>query len=85
MTNPNDLWTKLPEGFRTELISAWHTVLSAMVVELGVQLSLNQDVLTTMAFSKSLLLAMGAAIIRSGVKAGMQFLGTFLKPSDDAV
>lgn len=65
-------WGQLPASTRAEVQSVWHTFLSAALVELGVQFTTHQDVFTTVAFTKGMLLAMLAAVIRAGVKAVFQ-------------
>lgn len=73
-----EYWQKLPERARTELVSASHTVVSAMVVELGIQLSANQDVFTSGQFTKAGIVALVAAVVRSGLKAGVSFVASQL-------
>lgn len=63
------LWGKLSPKWQEEITSAWHTFFTASVIEIGVQWSANQATFSTGAISKELLIAIGAAVLRSGVKA----------------
>lgn len=66
------LWAKIPAKWQLEIASAWHTFITAAILELGVEFTANQSAITTGDITKDALLAIGAAVIRSGVKAVFQ-------------
>lgn len=60
------LWNKMSIRLQKELISAGHTIVAAMVIEVGIQLNSYSDLFS---WDKTILIAISSAIIRSGWKA----------------
>jgi hypothetical protein len=74
-------WAKIPPKWQIEITSITHTVITAMVVELGLQLSQGGSAIPT---GKEALLALGAAVLRSGVKAFWTMVFVQIKPVETA-
>lgn len=69
-------WLQIPEKWRLEITSGSHTVIAAMVLELSIQLASQGNVIPT---GKEALIALAAALLRSGQKALVAFVIAQLK------
>lgn len=63
------LWAKIPATWQEHITSAWHTFITAAILELGYEFSVNQQAFSTGTVTRNLLLAIGASAVRAGVKA----------------
>lgn len=76
MSKIKQLWLRVPLGWRIELVSAFHTIVAAMLLELLVQLKATGSVIPT---DTTVLWALGGAVVRATWKAFsvvvVQFIG----------
>jgi len=79
----DSLLKKIPKSWREHIVSALNTMVSAMIVELILQLSLHQDELLSNA-GKGVAIAILAAAVRAGWKAGIALLVSWTKTRQTA-
>ena len=69
MNNPfplSTLWLRIPEKYRFEIVSAFHTFITAVGIQLLIELQARNFMLS---FDKTVLISIAAAALRAGVKA----------------
>ena len=70
MQKLNEAWEKVPQAWKSELVSAWHTFVAAFMAEIA----LNWHVIEQGEISGSVISAILFAALRSGVKAVFMWL-----------
>lgn len=62
-----ELWEKVPASWKVEAVSIWHTFVGGCLAEVILEYSLYHN--THVTLSQNLIMSVGGAILRSGVKA----------------
>lgn len=69
-----DAWGRVPETWRTHIVSAWHTFLAGMATQLCLDLTAQQYLIS---FEQAAIISLLAAAVRAGVKATVQLAVTW--------
>ena len=73
------MWAKVPKKWQLEIESAFHTFITASLLEASIQYAMHGSAFPT---EKGVLLAIGSAILRSGWKATFAFFLSQMKAKE---